>query len=112
MPVQAVRFLGKLTVRHGSSKAIIGFCFGCHTHNFIPSSEFVTMAVLSVSAPVPAVVGIQIKGGKDDNFLMGDFSYSKSHKFSLLLAIKLIAFPPSIPEPPPIAIIESCFPSL
>ena len=70
----------------------------------------VTIAVISVSAPVPAVVGIVISFGK--GFLpfrsLGTLSKnSKSHRGIPLLTVKHIAFPPSIALPPPIAIIES-----
>ena len=64
MPVQAVSDGGKPAVISGSSRVNEGFNRGCHTQNFIPRSAWVTMAVLSVSAPVPAVVGMQISGGK------------------------------------------------
>ena len=68
--------------------------------------------MLSVSAPVPAVVGIQINFGKGLSLLMcGEgCSSSKSQSGMSLLAVKQIAFPPSIALPPPIVIIESCFP--
>ena len=71
------------------------------------------MPVLSVSAPVPAVVGIVISFG--NAFSLAIFgagcSNSKSQRSKLLLAVKQIALPPSIALPPPIAIIASCRPS-
>ncbi|CAB4673860.1 unannotated protein [freshwater metagenome] len=75
-------------------------------------AESVTIPVLSVSAPVPAVVGIVISFG--NAFSLAIFgavcSNSKSQRSKLLLAVKQIALPPSIALPPPIAIIASCLP--
>ena len=56
-------------------------------------------------------VGMQIVGGKSSKFSTAGLSLSNFHKSKFLLAIKLIALPPSMPEPPPIAIIESWFSS-
>ena len=63
-PVQAVRLAGRPTVNAGSSNARAGFSSGCQMQNFMPFSTWVTIAVLSVSAPVPAVVGMVISVGK------------------------------------------------
>ena len=67
------------------------------------------MAVTSVSAPVPAVVGIVIIFGKGFSIVNfgGSFSNSKSHNGTPLSTVREIAFPPSIALPPPIAIIAS-----
>ena len=72
------------------------------------------MAVLSVSAPVPAVVGMQINFGKGVSLsIFGDgCSHSKSQSGISLLAVKQTAFPPSIALPPPMAITASCLPVL
>ena len=72
------------------------------------------MAVLSVSAPVPAVVGIVISLG---NFWFGLIIgagrlYSKSHISLSFLAMRQINLPPSIALPPPIAMIASWPPAL
>ena len=72
------------------------------------------MAVLSVSAPVPAVVGIQISFGKELRlpiFGVG-FSHSKSQRGISLFTVKQTALPPSIALPPPMAIMASCLPIL
>ena len=68
------------------------------------------MAVISVSAPVPAVVGIVMILGKAFSFVIsfGVCSNSKSHKGISLFTVKQIAFPPSMALPPPIAIMASC----
>ena len=63
-PVQVVRVLGSPSVNSGSRIVVTGFCSGCQTHLFTPLVVSVTIAVLSVSAPVAAVVGIQISVGK------------------------------------------------
>ena len=69
--------------------------------------------MLSVSAPVPAVVGIVISFGNalSPSIFGADFSNSKSQRSIELFAVKQIALPPSIALPPPIAIIASCLPS-
>ena len=64
IPVQAVNAAGNPNVISGSNNVREGLSSGCHTHNFMHRSECVTIAVLSVSAPVPAVVGMQISFGK------------------------------------------------
>ena len=67
------------------------------------------MPVISVSAPVPAVVGIVIIFGKGLSLLiLGGVNYiSKSLSGTSLLAVRHIILPPSIALPPPIAIIAS-----
>ena len=77
--------------------------------NFMPLSVSVTIAVPSVSAPVPAVVGIVINFGNGSSLLIfaGSFSHSKSHNGMSLLAVRHIALAPSIALPPPIAMTAS-----
>ena len=77
--------------------------------SLIPCLVSVTIAVLSVSAPVPAVVGIVISGGNllSGPIFCGVFSHSKSNNSISLLAVRQIYFPPSIALPPPMAIIAS-----
>ena len=72
----------------------------------------VTIAVLSVSAPVPAVVGIVMKVGKQsEEFKIGSgFLYSKSQRSTPLFTVMPMALAPSKALPPPIAIIPSWFP--
>ena len=72
------------------------------------------IAVLSVSAPVPAVVGIVINFGKASSGRMtaGVSSHSKAHRSILLFAVRHMDLPPSIALPPPIAMTESCAPAL
>ena len=72
------------------------------------------MAVLSVSAPVPAVVGIVINFGNDWLALIsGAFcSYSNAQRSISLFAVKQMDLPPSIALPPPMAIIASCPPEM
>ena len=62
-PVQAVSADGKPKVISGSSSVSDGFRSGCQTQSFMPRSVWVIIAVLSVSAPVPAVLGMQISLG-------------------------------------------------
>ena len=80
----------------------------------MPFSRCVTIAVISVSAPVPDVVGIVIIFGKAFSFVISGTgcSNSKSHNSVSLFTVKHIDFPPSIALPPPIAIIASCLPLL
>ena len=68
--------------------------------------------MLSVSAPVPAVVGTVIKVGKQFfEPIFGDgFLYSKSQRFAPLFTVMPMAFAPSMALPPPIAIMLSCLP--
>ena len=65
--------------------------------------------MISVSAPVPAVVGIVMIFGKGLSLLIlgGVNSNSKSLSGTSLFAVRHIILPPSIALPPPIAIIES-----
>ena len=87
----------------------IGLTSGCQMQNFIPFSKCVTIAVISVSAPVPAVVGTVIIFGNAFSFVIfgTGCSNSKSHNGVSLLTVKHIDLPPSIALPPQIAMIES-----
>jgi hypothetical protein len=69
----------------------------------------VIMAVLSVSAPVPAVVGTQISGAKAPAAASwtGSRSKSKDQRSKSLRATRLIALPASMPLPPPMATTPS-----
>ena len=95
----------------GPDQAAPRMALGQHgtMQNFMPFPVCVIMAVLSVSAPVPAVVGIVISVGKGwyVSISVGSFSHSKAHRSISFLAVKQTALPPSIALPPPMAMIAS-----
>ena len=111
-PVHAVRVFGRPSVSSGSRSASDGDSSGCQMQNFMPFSTCVIIAVLSVSAPVPAVVGIVISLGKAAAISGVGCSYSKSHKSIWLFAVRQIALPPSMALPPPMAMMASWRPSM
>ena len=108
-PVQAVRCGGSPTVSSGSRSASDGFSPGWQIQNFMPLPVWVIIAVLSVSAPVPAVVGMVTRCGNgwSGPISAGGASHSKSHRSISLRAVRQIALPPSMALPPPMAMTAS-----
>mmetsp|Transcript_34202 Transcript_34202/g.42218 ORF Transcript_34202/g.42218 Transcript_34202/m.42218 type:complete len:216 (-) Transcript_34202:80-727(-) len=109
IPVAAVIPFGSDTRSSGSRIANFGIRRMSPIINFVSSSTSVTTAPKVVSDPVPAVVGIAIKGGI--------FFLTLNAPAYSLIGLGFAIYAPttlavSIEDPPPNAIIPSQFPSM
>ena len=113
MPVPAVSLAGRPTVSSGSAITSCGIIFGWKITFLVWVSALLMTEARPVSEPVPAVVGTAIDGWMPAGLARVYQSpiSSKSHSGRVWPAMKAMALPVSMPEPPPHAMTPSCLPA-